>query len=185
MTVRIEDAGRGRNWRALAWGGAAALILLPLVAMQFTREVNWGPGDFGLAIALVGAVGGTFELAVRASRSWTYRAGIGVALAAVFLLVWINLAVGIIGSEENPANLMYFGVVAIAGAGAALARFRAEALARAMVATAIAQAGVFAVALIAGFGFTGPVTIVFCGLWLLSAWLLRRAATEQAGAAVR
>ena len=179
MNARTDDRGRGRHWRTAAWGGAAALILLPLVAMQFTQEVNWGAGDFGFAIAMVLAVGLTFELAVRVSRSGAYRAAVGIALAASFLLVWINLAVGIIGNEENSANLMYFGVVAIAIAGAIVARFRAEGLARAMVATAIAQAGVFAAALIAGFGFTGPITIFFCGLWLLSAWLFRKAATEQ------
>ena len=180
MMVATENAGKGRNWRALAWGGAAALILLPLVAMRFTREVNWGPGDFGFAIAMVGGVGLAFELAVRVSRSSAYRAGVGVALAAAFLLVWINLAVGILGSEENSANLMYFGVVATAAIGAAVARFRAEGMARAMVVAAIAQAGVFAAALIAGFGFTGPITVFFCGLWLLSAWLFRKSASEQA-----
>ena len=33
-----------------------------------------------------------------------YRAAVGVAIAAAFILVWMNLAVGIIGSEDNPAN---------------------------------------------------------------------------------
>ena len=32
--------------RLLAWGAAAALLLLPLVAMQFTEEVNWTVFDF-------------------------------------------------------------------------------------------------------------------------------------------
>jgi hypothetical protein len=52
-----------------------------------------------------------------------YRAAVGVAIAAAFILVWMNLAVGIIGSEDNPANLMYGGVLAIGIIGAVIARF--------------------------------------------------------------
>jgi hypothetical protein len=52
-------------------------------------------------------------------------------------------------------------------------------MARAMVATALAQALVFAAALIAGLGFTGPITVFFAALWLTSAWLFRKAAREQ------
>ena len=179
MTAGSDDIRNGRKWRAMAWGSAAALILLPLVAMQFTQEVAWDLADFAFAIAMVLVVGVTFELAVRVSRSSAYRAAVAVALAAAVLLVWINLAVGIIGNEETPANLTYFGVVAVALAGAVAARFRADGLARAMVAAAIAQAGVFVWALIAGFGFTGPITVFFCGLWLLSAWLFRKAGAEE------
>ncbi len=50
-----------------------------------------------------------------------YRFAVGVALAAAFLLVWMNLAVGLIGSEDNPANLMYFGVLAVGFIGAIIA----------------------------------------------------------------
>ena len=55
------------------------------------------------------------------------------------MLVWINLAVGIIGSEDNPANLMYGGVLAVGVAGAVAARFRPGGMARALAATALAQ----------------------------------------------
>ena len=36
-----------------------------------------------------------------------------MAIVAAFLLIWINLAVGINGSEDNPANLMYGGVLTV------------------------------------------------------------------------
>jgi hypothetical protein len=52
-------------------------------------------------------------------------------------------------------------------------------MARALVATALAQALVAAIALIAGLGFAGPITVCFAALWLISAGLFRKAAREQ------
>ena len=181
-----HGAGRqGNRWRITAWGTAAAFILLHLLAMLVTDEVNWGLEDFAFAVALVVGVGLTYELAVRTTDNRAYRAAVGVALAASFILVWINLAVGIIGSEDNPANLMYWGVLAVAIVGAVIARFRPGGMACALFATALAQGLVAVIALIAGLGFTGPITVFFAGLWLASAWLFRKAAREQdpAGAA--
>ncbi|TCU11779.1 hypothetical protein EV132_117120 [Rhizobium sullae] len=106
------------------WAAVAALLLLPLFAMQFTDGVNWDVVDFSVFGAMLLGVGVTYELAVRMTGSSAYRAAVGVAVAAAFLLVWINLAVGIIGSEDNAANLMYGGVLAIAVIGAANGRFQ-------------------------------------------------------------
>ncbi len=182
MKRKMDKALRpgAHRWRIAAWGTAAGLILLPLVAMQFTDEVKWGPSDFGFAVMMVLAVGLTYELALRTSRNIAFRAAAGLALAAAFMLVWSNLAVGIIGSEDNPANLMYFGVVAVGLAGAVVARFRPRGLARALVATALAQVMVMVIALVAGLGFTGPITVFFTALWLTSAWLFRKAARDAA-----
>ena len=178
--------GRANRVRIAAWGTAAALVSLPLVAMQVSDEVNWGAEDFAFAILLVGGVGIACELAVRATRNGACRAAAGVALGAAFALVWINLAVGLIGSEDNPANLMFLGVLAVGIGGAVLARFRPRGMARALLATAIAQGSVAAVALLAGSGSpaSGPgeilsLTGLFAALWLASAWLFRKAAREQ------
>lgn len=164
------------RWRMAAWGAAAGLILLPLVAMQFTQEVDWGPEDFAFAIMMVAGVGVTYELAVRTTGNRAYRAGVGVALAAAFVQVWVNAAVGIIGSEDNPVNWLFDAVPAVGVVGALIARFRPAGLARAMAATAVAQVLVAVAAFAAGFGFTGPITVFFTGLWLISAWLFRKAA---------
>jgi hypothetical protein len=181
MASRLERSGwSAARVRAVAWGGAAALILLPLVAMRFTSEVDWDAADFLLAIGLFGGVGLMFELAVRMSPSRSYRAGVAVALAAAFLLTWINLAVGIIGNEENPFNLLYFAVIAVAALGAVAARFRAGGMAVAMAVAAGGQVLVAVIALAGGFGFTGPITVFFGGLWLAAAWLFRKAAREAA-----
>jgi hypothetical protein len=154
-------------------------MLLPVLAMRVTDEVARDPGDFMfLGILLVG-VGVAYELAARVTDRSAYRAAVGIALAAGFLHIWINLAVGFIGSEDNNANWIYGGVLAVAVAGAVVARFRALGMARAMVATAIAQALAFVLALVAGLGFTGPITMFFAALWLISAWLFRKATRQQ------
>lgn len=172
------------RWRLAAWGTAAALILLPLIAMQFTSGVNWGVEDFGLAVAMVLIAGITFELAVRITGNRAYRAAVGIALAAAFVLLWVNAAVGIIGSENNRINLL-FDAVPLAGViGAALVRFRARGMARVMVVVACAQVAVAVIVFAAGFGFTGPLTVFFSAMWLTSGWLFGKAAGQQASRAV-
>jgi hypothetical protein len=127
-------------WRVLGWSLAVLLLLTPAVAMRFTDQVHWTLGDFVFAAVLLGTTGGAFELAARHSHDRAYRAGAGLTLLAVFLLVWINGAVGIIGSEREPANRLYAVVLLIAIGGALLARFRPAGLARTLFVTALAQA---------------------------------------------
>ncbi len=117
----------------------------------------------------------------------TYRFAAGVALAAALLLVWLSLGVGIIGRDGDPANAMYFGVLTVGIAGALVARFRARGMSRALLATALAQAAVGAIALVGGLGrpWSGPLELTllngfFVALFLGSAWLFRRAAFAQA-----
>jgi hypothetical protein len=185
--IAAENGRHFRNrWSIAVWGAAGALLLLPLVAMQFTQEVDWNAADFAVFGAMLLAACGAYELAARTTGNIAYRAGVGVAIAAAFILVWMNLAVGIIGSEDNPANLMFGGVLAVGIIGAVIARLRPEGMARALVATALAQVLVGTVALGAGLGSTGAnwpqvilvLTAFFAALWLLSAWLFRKAARE-------
>lgn len=126
----------------------AFLLLIPLVAMQFTEEVNWDLFDFVVMGALLFGTGLAYELVARKVGATAYRVAVGVALAGAFLLVWVNGAVGIIGSENNPANVMYAGVLAVLVIGAAVARFKPQGMAHALFATAIAQAVVPVIALV-------------------------------------
>lgn len=169
-------------WRIAVWGGAALLLLLPLIAMQFTTEVAWTGSDFMIFGVMLTVLCGAVELAVRMSRHHAYRAASGIALVAGFLLVWMNLAVGIIGNEENPLNLMFGGVLVVGLLGALIARFRPAGMVRAMTAMAAAQIVVALVAQAAGH-FTWVLTAVFVGVWLASAWLYQKAARDQAAAA--
>ena len=112
-------------WRLVGWGGAVALLLAPLIAMRFTSEVNWTASDFIFAGVLFAIIGGAFELAVWASRNRAYRAGAALALLGTFLTIWANLAVGIVGSEDNPATQLFFVALLVGIVIACVGRFRA------------------------------------------------------------
>jgi len=171
-----KQRGSRRKKRALLVG--AFILLLPLIAMQFTDEVNWDVADFVIFAGLLTGAGVTYELAARKSGNSTYKTAVGLALLATFLLVWINGAVGIIGNESNDTNLMFFGVLLTGLIGVFVARFEPRGMARAMSATALAQVLVFLIAVVAGWGFIGPVTLIFVALWMGSAWLFQKADTE-------
>lgn len=140
----------------------ASILLLPLLAMQLTDEVVWGPADFAFAGALIFGSGLTYVLAARKAGNFAYRAAVGVALAAAFILVWLSLGVGVIGADGDPANLMYVGVLAVGIIGALVARFRPRGMARALFATALAQALVAGIALTFGLGspWSPPVELL-------------------------
>jgi len=157
---------------------AALLLLLPLLAMQITDEVTWTLADFVIAWALLVGAGLTYKLATRKAGNTAYRVAVGVAVATALILVWLNLAVGLIGTEENPANLMYVGVLAVGIIGTVIARFRPDGMARALFATALAQLLVGVIALFTGLGFTLILDGSFAALWVGSALLFRRAARE-------
>ena len=166
----------------------ALLLLVPLVAMQLTGEVAWSPADFAVAGALLMGTGLAYQAATRMASNNTYRVAAGVALAAALMLVWLMGAVGIVGVEGDPADLMYLGVLAVGIVGAIVARLRPEGMARALLAMALAQGLVAAIALIAG-KHQDPISSVseilglnglFVALFLGSAWLFRHAAREQA-----
>jgi hypothetical protein len=157
------------------------LLLVPLVAMQLTDEVRWNLADFVVAGALLFGAGATYQLLAARTDNLAYRAAVGVAVAAALMLVWANLAVGLIGSEDNPANLMYLGVLAVGIIGAFLARFQPRGMARASFAMALAQALVAVVAL--GLPSSRPLEIVagnafFVALFAGSAYLFRRSFTQ-------
>lgn len=188
VMAKVIVGRRGPNpWRVAGWSIAALLLLLPLAAMQLTREVNWTPLDFAVAAAMIGGVGIAFELTVRATRSSAYRGAVAIALAAAFLLIWINGAAGIIGNEDNPLNLLYVGIIAIAFGGAAWARFRPKGASRAMLAAAVANSALGVVAVAAGGseppGVIGLIVLngFFVALFLGSAWLFGIAAEGDDG----
>lgn len=116
----------------------ALILMVPLVAMQFSNEVDWDPGDFIIMGALIFSTGLSYVLISRMSDNVAYRAAVGIAVVAGLLLVWVNLAVGIIG-EPGGLNMLYFAVLQIGIIGAAIARLKPHGMAKALYATAIAQ----------------------------------------------
>jgi hypothetical protein len=183
----VHGGSRGTAWRKVSWAIAAALLLLPLVAMRVTDEMAWDAADFAILGALLLGACGTFEFAARRSTSSAYRLAVAVAVGTGVLLVWLTLAVGLFGSEDDPANLMVGGVLGVLVLGVLVARCRAGGMARAMAATALAQTSAGAIALIAGSGATGRepeaavvLTSGFVAAWLVSAWLFRKSARAPA-----
>ena len=181
MSAKAEITGVWNVLRIMGWVAVAALLALPLVAMQFTQEVNWTAADFIVAaVILVGAGLGTQYLVTR-SGSHAYRIGAVLAVLVIFLTIWSNLAVGMIGDEDNPYNLLFGGVVLVGLAGMILARFRPAGMAAAMTAAAIAQAAVGAFGLSAD-PRGGLLSIAFAGFWLLAAALFWVASRQRTGA---
>jgi hypothetical protein len=192
VTTPDPDSRRGRSrLRPFVWGMAALLLLLPAVAMRFTSEVNWTGSDFVVMGVMLAVACGLYELGVWLSGSTTYRAGFGVAVVTGFLTVWVNLAVGMFGSENNALNLMFGGVLLVAAIGALRSMFRARGMAWAMGATAIAQLLAAGIGLAVGLSLGtdeqhGPgivreafFTACFALGWLVSSLLFRKAASDH------
>ena len=115
-----------------------------------------------------------------------YPYAAAVAIAATLMLVWLSLGVGIIGRDGDPANLLYFGVVAVGVVGAAAARFRSRGMARALFAAASIQGLIAGVAIIARLGapWSGPLELMilngfFVALFIGSALLFRHAGHRE------
>jgi hypothetical protein len=83
----------------------AFILLLPLVAMQMTDEVDWGLADFVAAGVLLGGAGLLLELAVKKPGNLVYR----VAAAA------IGVAAIVFGEADDAPGLMLFGGLLIVG----------------------------------------------------------------------
>lgn len=183
-TLQPRRAGKSLLLIAFVTG---ALLLVPLVAMQFTKAVNWTGLDFAVAGCLLFASGVAYVLIAQSASHIAGRAAACIAVAAALMLIWVNLAVGIIGSEDNPANLMYAGVVGIEIVGALIARLRPRGMSVALLAAALAQALVAVVALAGGLGAGEPpgrlgilvLNGFFIALFAVSAWLFRQAGRAQ------
>lgn len=124
----------------------AVLLSIPLSIKLFNvliidpgsgpEKLGWSLFDFIFAGVLIFGAGLSFELIIRKYKLMTYRFAVGIALAAVFLMVWINGAVGIIGGENNPANQLYLAALAVGLAATILSRLQPLRTAKAMFITA-------------------------------------------------
>jgi hypothetical protein len=113
-----------------------------------------------------------------------YRIAAVIALGTALLLVWGVSAMGVIGAEGDPFDLLYIAVLAVGLVGAVLVRFRPEGMVLVLVAMAVTQALIALIGLAIGKQDV-PVSSVaeilylngfFVALFLGSAWLFRHAA---------
>lgn len=163
------------------------LLMIPFLAMQFTPEVNWDLKDFIVMGALIFSMGFSYVLITRHVSNLVHKAAVTVALGSTFLLIWANLAVGLIGSGPNPGNLMYMGVIAVGTVGAILSRFTPAGMERTMFGLALSLVLLAVVALLAnmqnypGSSVTEIVLVngFFATLFSIAGLLFRSVALKQ------
>jgi hypothetical protein len=157
------------------WGGAAALLSLPLVAMSFfpAAGVDWSGSDFVVMGVMLFIACTAVEVGAHMADNFPYLGGVIFAVATGFVTVWANLAVGMIGDEGNPANLVFLGVLALAVIGTLVVRFKARGMSTVMLATGAAQAlvGVYVAATGLDNLYTAALITAFALPWWLSAGL--------------
>jgi hypothetical protein len=90
--------------------GALAVLMVPLAASQVVEGWNWEAGGFVFVYVLFFGTGMVYAVIARKMGAWSYKAGGGVALVAGFALGWCNMVH--VADSENPANLVYYSVLA-------------------------------------------------------------------------
>lgn len=87
------------NQRSLAiYTVAAILLCIPLIAMQFTKEVDWSGSDFIIGGTLLFGTAGVIDLVLRYVKTSKNRIILTFLVLAVLFLVWAELAVGVFGT---------------------------------------------------------------------------------------
>lgn len=102
------------------------LLLIPFIAMQFSTGVDWSISDFAIMGLLIFGTGMAFKWTFYKGRNLTYKAGVVLAIGTSFLLVWVDLAVGLIASGPNVPNLLFLGVVAVVIIGSVITNLQSK-----------------------------------------------------------
>lgn len=93
----IVPAGRGvRRWRWVYALFALVVLAAPALAMLFAADVNWGPEDFALMAAMLAGLALLLEGAARVGKSAGIRTLLMLGAVLAFLLIWAELAVGLL-----------------------------------------------------------------------------------------
>ncbi|GJQ61401.1 MAG: hypothetical protein SCALA702_04540 [Melioribacteraceae bacterium] len=172
----------------LVISGTALLLMIPFIAMQFDSGVNWSVFDFLVMGTLVSVTGFVYVFISGLSDDRLYQIATAIAFLTGFLLIWVNLAVGFIGSESNPVNLLYLGVLATGIAGAGMAKFKPAGMSLALFSTAFAQMLVPVFALLVSPaalneppGIAGIILLsgFFAGLFAISGLLYRKSLRQD------
>jgi hypothetical protein len=168
----------------------ASLLAIPLIAMQFTNQVNWSVGDFVIMGILLFTTGSAFVIITRHTANLANRAAFAAAIGSTFLMIWANAAVGLIGAGPHWGNFMYAGVVATVLIGTYLSRFTAQGMERTMFATSFTLLLVAAIALMANMDEYPGSSVVeilavngfFCALYFVAGLLFRYVSFSQSPA---
>lgn len=157
-----------------------ALLSIPLLGTLLTEAVQWGLMDFVVGAGLVFGTTWALERLILRADDLTHRTAYGVAVVSVFLLLWTQPAVGLVGSADHPAGMLVLAVLGVIAGGSAVAQLRPPGMAVTFATAAILQALLPAVAVaIRRNPGTGLVPLIgpsafFAVLFGVSSWLFRR-----------
>lgn len=74
---------------------AELVLLVPLIAMQFSDEWDWGPLDFVVVGVLLAGVGVDGQMIINGMKNNYRQVFAGLVLALAMVVIWVELAVGI------------------------------------------------------------------------------------------
>lgn len=170
--------------RFTIWAIITTLIIIIILTKQFISKIEWNETiAYILIILTIGAIYELWQLLKIHNR--TYRIALSVGIFGAFLILRVNGAVGIIGSEDNPANLMYWVVLLIMLIGSLISRFKEHWMSLTFFSAAIVQILIPIFAL-----FIWPATVswgeagimgvfifnsVFAGIFIISALFFQHA----------
>jgi hypothetical protein len=98
VALKIKNAIMGNKRLSIFVLCVIIILLMPLISMQLTDEVNWTVLDFVVAAALLLGTGLLCEFTLRKVKQTKYRIVICAALLLLLFLIWAELAVGIFGT---------------------------------------------------------------------------------------
>ena len=96
--MKTESKANVAQRLSIVVGVVVFILLIPLVAMQFTKEVNWDIRDFAIMGILLLTTGVTIEILTRIVKSAQLKLAFTLIILLVLFLIWAELAVGIFGS---------------------------------------------------------------------------------------
>jgi len=145
--------------------------------------ILWTFSDFLIMGILIFGTGMAYTLISRISNDLSYRLALGTGIGTGFFLIWSNLAVGLIGSENNDINALFFLLLVLGFAGALVSRFQAKGMTWVMGFVAAGQLSIAGYALATGaqhlpqssVGEILGVTAFFTVFWVASGLLFGQA----------
>lgn len=145
--------------------------------------MNWDALDYMVALALLGASAAAYWIATRPARSVWHHLAVMIGAGGALLLLWMQLAVGLVGDGDHPINQAMGLVLVVSAIGALLSRFRASGMRTTLLVAAGTQMvlGALGFILLPAMYFSDIflVTAFFSGLWTASAFLFHLACLKE------
>lgn len=167
---------------------ASSIIMIPLAASLISTEMDWSLFDFVLIWTLLFCAGALYKWITLTVIDHGYRAAVGLSILTGVFIIWSNLGVGIVGSEDEPFNLLYFALLGLGMIAAFWVRFKARGMAYVMLSLALGLG--FIMLLAFGLGLhripqSSTIQLIAVHFFLmvpmlLSAILFHHAANDQA-----